>query len=365
MKKIENDTKNILFVLPRYLREPVGGYKVVFEYANRLCKMGYNLSLLFLNRETAVNYQMPEIARYILNEVLTRIEPSWFDLDKRVTKFSATRRSAAAKIATPDIVVATAVETIDYVMENYSHVNNKLYLIQDYEIWNTNAKLVNKSFAYDIKKVVISNWLKELVDIYSDTPAVVVSNPIDLTVYRCLVPQKDRRRHTVSLLYHDGEYKGIKYALQALEILKNEYSDLHVEMFGKGKRPTNLPGWINYTKNATTDQTVHIYNSTQVFLCATINEGFGLTGMEAMACGTVLVSTDYGGVHEYAIKERNSLLSEIKNPHEMADNVKRVFEDEELRLLLSVNGINDLKDHSWEKATEKLCEIMGIKYIDG
>ena len=37
----------ISFVLPGVSRVPVGGYKMIFEYANRLCKRGHEITLIF------------------------------------------------------------------------------------------------------------------------------------------------------------------------------------------------------------------------------------------------------------------------------------------------------------------------------
>ena len=35
----------ITFILPRTGEEPIGGFKVVYEYANRLAKDGYHIIL--------------------------------------------------------------------------------------------------------------------------------------------------------------------------------------------------------------------------------------------------------------------------------------------------------------------------------
>ena len=40
---------NICFVLPRMSNKAVGGYKIVYEYANRLADRGHSVSILFLN----------------------------------------------------------------------------------------------------------------------------------------------------------------------------------------------------------------------------------------------------------------------------------------------------------------------------
>ena len=91
-----------------------------------------------------------------------------------------------------------------------------------------------------------------------------------------------------------------------------------------------------------------------IFLCATVSEGFGLTGLEAMSCGAVLVSSDYDGVREYAINGVNALLSPIRDSNSLVQNVALVFEDELLRNRLSKNGIQSARELTWESAMDKL-----------
>ena len=37
----------ITFILPRTGEEPIGGFKVVYEYANRLAKDGYHINIVY------------------------------------------------------------------------------------------------------------------------------------------------------------------------------------------------------------------------------------------------------------------------------------------------------------------------------
>lgn len=72
----------------------------------------------------------------------------------------------------------------------------------------------------------------------------------------------------------NSPHKGLKNAFKVLDKLKQKYPDLKVIMFGKFPKP-ELPNWITYYKGASQKKTVEIYNSVKVFLCSTIEEGFG------------------------------------------------------------------------------------------
>ena len=97
-------------------------------------------------------------------------------------------------------------------------------------------------------------------------------------------------------------------------------------------------------------ETVDIYNEISIFVCATIEEGFGLTGLEAMACGAALVSTSYEGVKEYAVDKVNCLLSPVCNSGKLAENIEYLIRNDEKRMKLAMNGVKMAQDHSWENA---------------
>ena len=129
-------------------------------------------------------------------------------------------------------------------------------------------------------------------------------------------------------------------------------------MFGASKRPKDLPNWINYTCNVSQAETVAIYNKVSIWLYATVDEGFGLTGLEAMACGCVLVSTSYKGVFEYARGGYNALLTPVKDVNALVEAVAKIFENYELREKLVFNSQQTVKKFSWKEAVDKFEEAL-------
>lgn len=140
--------------------------------------------------------------------------------------------------------------------------------------------------------------------------------------------------------------------------LKERYPDLQCHIFGLSKRESEWPQWIKYTKNATQEQLVKIYNSVSVFLCSSVEEGFGLCGAESMACGCAFVSTGYSGVYTYAKNEENALISPVKDVDALYKNVCRLFENKELRIRLSQEGRIDIEKMSWSNAYEKMDSLI-------
>lgn len=343
----------ISFVLPAFTRAPQGGYKMVFEYANRLLKRGNSVKILFLNEDVLPSLPNSQLIKKYLGNALTKRGPKWFPLDKNIECISSLEKGAEDKVENSDIIIATAVETVDVVKKMNKHLK-KVYFIQDHEDWNANLAYLNSTYGLGFKNIVIAEWLKSIVDNYGREPSTVVKNPIDIKAYRIYKPIRERKKHSISMLYHQNEHKGVKYALEAVYQLKKKYHDLNVEMFGIFQISEDIPAWIHYCRDASQEQTVEIYNSTSVFLCATVKEGYGLTGLEAMACGAALVSTDYQGVHEYAIDGVNALLSPVKDVDALVANVSKLFDNDELRYQIAEAGIKSVqKDFNWDIAVDK------------
>ena len=114
----------ICFVLPRYSRRPIGGHKIVYEYANRLAERGYEVFLLFMNDHTFVEYKIPEFLRPAATSMMTQIEPRWFPLDKRVRKFSGIQKQNMEILSEMDVCVATGVETVAPCKQYFRRLKN-------------------------------------------------------------------------------------------------------------------------------------------------------------------------------------------------------------------------------------------------
>ncbi len=347
----------LCFVLPKFTRQPIGGYKIVFEYANRLADSGMIVSIAFVNNDALTQFHLPKTVKKYASAILTHIEPRWFSLDKRIKKFSIFKEDNKKLLFEQDILIATGYQTVEIVKQSPADIK-KIYFIQGYETWNSTDDYIHKTYGYGFTNIVVSKWLKEIVDKYSLEESILLQNPIDTNIYKVTNDIAHRNRHTIALLYHTEEIKGYKYAFEALLKLKEKYSDLKVEMFGMFPEPEKLPNWIIYTRGASQKKTVEIYNSASVFICASIEEGFGLTGFEAMACGAALVSTSYLGVHEYAIDGYNALLSEPKDVEALVSNVSVMFDNVDDRIRIASNGVSSVKKRNWDNAMKIFKEVL-------
>jgi hypothetical protein len=105
----------ICFILPNSSRSPIGGYKIVYEYANRLIIAGADVSIVYMNTNILESFKYrntPYCVLRALNDIVTFIEPKWFKLDCRVHKISNFNIKKLKYIYDSDVVIATALGTV-------------------------------------------------------------------------------------------------------------------------------------------------------------------------------------------------------------------------------------------------------------
>ena len=345
----------IVFVLPQRDKKPIGGFKIVYEYANRLADRGHEVTIVYYCGNDLKRTKLPLYVRTVLCGISVRNRPKWFSLNKHVRK-KAVPKIANKYLPDSDIIFATAVETATAVHRLDSVKGRKFYLVQGYETWKKAKEEVRITYLYkDMQKICIASWLAEFI---KGEHVEIIPNPVDTQEFFIENRIEERNPYTIAVLYHTAEYKGVRYALKALSILKLKYPQLSVLMFGIPKRPLDLPEWIQYTENAKSNELRKIYNHSAIFLCATIEEGFGLTGAEAMACGCALVSTEYKGVKEYAVHMENALLSPVKDAGALAKNVECLFENNDLRIKLARKGNEMIRKNNWQTAVDKMEYLL-------
>lgn len=355
--------KTITFIFPSPGVNPTGGYKVAYEYANRLVADGYKVNIVYAGSifwaKKTMFYKATNCIRYVQRWLKGYSCRNWFPLDKRVREVF-TLSLNFRHVPTSDIYIATSPYTAMYVKDYPVNPNNKFYLIQDYENWgNVTDEILRSTYHYDLKKIVISTWLGKIMQ-EEQVSYTFIPNGFDFEYFKLTIPIKEKNKFKVSMLYHKMERKGCVYGLKALDIVKQSIPSLEVEMFGTPERPESLPAWMHYTQRPDKEKHNHIYNDCAIYIgCSTI-EGWGLTVGEAMICGAAVACTDNLGYREMARDGETALLSPIKDSQALAENIIRLIEDDELRFRIAENGNKFIQQFTWEDSYKKLKDTLNL-----
>jgi D-inositol-3-phosphate glycosyltransferase len=87
------------------------------------------------------------------------------------------------------------------------------------------------------------------------------------------------------------------------------------------------------------------------------NESFGLVAVEAQATGTPVLAAAVGGLTTVVRDGHSGLLVEGHEPRDWAAAIRRVVEDEQLRLRLSAGALEQARQFAWERTAERTLEV--------
>ncbi len=129
----------IAFVLPNATNRAMGGYKVVYQYANYMAERGHAVAILYDDTRMVKGHgPLLEPALRLQARYYLRTEPRWFALHPSIRKKNIFVMERA-ELEPYDLVVATAKITADDLRRAGIAPGKVLYLIQDFENWGCSA----------------------------------------------------------------------------------------------------------------------------------------------------------------------------------------------------------------------------------
>lgn len=115
-------------------------------------------------------------------------------------------------------------------------------------------------------------------------------------------------------------------------------------------RELSLDQDIHFIGYVETDALVFFYNAATLFVYPSLYEGFGLPLVEAMSCGTPVISSNISSIPE--VVSDAALLVDPSDPLGLADAMKSLLLDFSLRKILSERGLSRSKAFSWERVAK-------------
>jgi sucrose-phosphate synthase len=96
-----------------------------------------------------------------------------------------------------------------------------------------------------------------------------------------------------------------------------------------------------------------------VFINATPGENFGLTIVEAAACGLPVIASPTGGPKEILEQVENGMLVDVENPQAISEALKKIIADQTLWEKYSTNGIvGTSQQYSWTNHANQYVDVI-------
>lgn len=98
-----------------------------------------------------------------------------------------------------------------------------------------------------------------------------------------------------------------------------------------------------------------LYNSADVFVFPSLYEGFGLPPLEAMACGTPVVTSNASSLPE--VVGDAGIMVDPHSVEELADAILKVLRDADIRDRMISKGFERAKDFSWQETARRTLNV--------
>jgi glycosyltransferase involved in cell wall biosynthesis len=359
-----------------------GGVRATFEVINGLSRLGHEITVTALDGdhswfplEADVNYVQPPKLLKIFNPIIKKKygRPlSYLITEPILTKMGFNIdyiKHLYKAIPECDINVATWYPTCYSVFRSGKGI--PFYFFQDFEELALmegpyHYKMFRESLYLPFNIITISSWLKEWIKENYGKDAAVCGDGINHDVF---YPRQnilnDIKGHKVMGLFAELEYKGNQDLIDALNIAVDDIPDIHLIAVSSKKRIfekllNENKFKFNYTffERPDDEKLAELYSSSDIFAFPSHIEGFGLPPLEAMACGTPVVTTDCLGVRDYVKNEENSIMVPPKQPTELAEGIKKIVQDKDLSELFKKNGLKTAKSFTWDNVASKFEKML-------
>jgi len=113
---------------------------------------------------------------------------------------------------------------------------------------------------------------------------------------------------------------------------------------------------IEFRSRVSNDELVELYNEAKLFVFPSFYEGFGLPVLEAMACGTPVITSNLSSLPE--VGGDAVLYCDPYSVEDIRQKIEQVLSDATLQEQMSKKGLTRAKEFSWEKSAQEHIRVF-------
>lgn len=254
----------------------------------------------------------------------------------------------------PDLIHAHALTIIAYSLRKYAA--KKIITFHHSEIlnykWNKNRvrkfEFLEKGCALNYDKVTtVSKHMALYFTQKLNIPVIIIPNGVDTSVFYNMNTNKDSK----SIVYI-GQLTDAK-GVSTLFRLAKELLDYTFTFIGEGvlKGKANSRNTV-FTGRINSSQVSKYLNKSEFAIFPSIYENFPLVGLEAMACGTVVIASNTG-FSEYITHEKDGFILDFND----FDKLFSILNSRESFEIINKNSQTTIEKYSLKEISKKYLEI--------
>ncbi|MCU0679593.1 MAG: glycosyltransferase [Planctomycetes bacterium] len=168
-----------------------------------------------------------------------------------------------------------------------------------------------------------------------------------------------------------NEYKSINVLIKAFKLIVARIPGAKLVIAGSGEESDNLrelaavlqlEADVIFTGRVTDEEKKNWLQQAWVAVNPSFMEGWGITTIEANACGTPVVASNVPGLKDSVQNPHTGILVEYGNVAAFADRIADILEDHAFRKKLSASAADWAKNFDWESRSRIFLEYIENDY---
>jgi glycosyltransferase involved in cell wall biosynthesis len=218
------------------------------------------------------------------------------------------------------------------------------------------AALAWGSYRLPLQKICTTNWLREQT---GDPSAFVVGHGINLDVFLAGPVRPAGERIVVGTIGRLGEAKGYPDFVRALDLLPASLPlAIRVAAPDDVELPSRFPTVVEHPQPER--EMAEFYSRCDLFVFSSRGEGFGLPALEAMAVGCPVITTDSGGVRQFATPDENCLMPPPADAPALAHAIEALAGNSVRRAALRAAGLRTAAAYSQDAVLDRFCRYLEV-----
>ncbi|HOJ03944.1 MAG TPA: glycosyltransferase family 4 protein [Bacteroidota bacterium] len=169
------------------------------------------------------------------------------------------------------------------------------------------------------------------------------------------------------------KYKSVDQLLRAMKTLEHAYPELRLDIIGDGDDKPRLEALtaelglnnrVTFHGFIAEEAKAPLLQRMRFVVNTSSKEGWGLTVVEANACGIPVVAANVPGLQDSVVDGRTGLLYEYGNIDDMIAKMKQFLDSSEVRNEFRERALAWAAEFDWERAADQTLELMRTRTID-
>ncbi len=195
---------------------------------------------------------------------------------------------------------------------------------------------------------------------------IVIYNGVNHDIFK---PAKKSQKPMVIYLGRLQYYKSLHIFIVAAKRILKKNPKVQFVIAGEGEEKKKLMNFakkleisdqVNFLGKVTEEEKVKIFQEAWVFVNPSYMEGWGITTIEANACGVPAVASNVAGLKDAIKNNETGFLVDYKDYDSFTKSILALIDDESLRKRMSENALNWSKKFSWDISAELFLEVIKI-----